>query len=118
MGAFVASVGQDQTAQTLQSDLRFPWLSLQLHSAQESELGIAFRHTNVYVTHQEKRDLMGIAKSIDAGRPQSKLFTIGRLSAYLPLSHNSNLINCQFEVIKLYQPVLALFPFLLFYVGV
>ena len=44
-----------------------------------------------------------------------KFFQFGRvqnLSFGKRLSDNSTLLNCHFEIIKQYQPVLALFPFL------
>ena len=71
------------------------------------------------MTHHMKRGLMGIVKNIDPDRPvkfaqadHNGNFSL--LADFPLLSDNSTLLNCQFEIIKPYQPVLASFPFLLF----
>ena len=56
------------------------------------------------------------ACAVRAGWPRWKLFAIGRFSRVL--SDNSTKLNCHFEIIEPYGPVLASFLFLSFYLGV
>ena len=72
-----------------------------------------------YATHHAISNLTGIVKGIDPGQPaQSALAdpvkTFRYWQIFCVLSDNSTLLNCHFDIIKLYQPVLASFPFLLF----
>ena len=85
----------------------------------------------INVAHHKKRKLIGIAKSIDRGQPvQSAQADHGRNFSLLAdflcikwqifcgLSDISNVLNSHFEIMQLYQLVLALFLFLLFHLGV
>ena len=62
-----------------------------------------------------KRDLTGIAKSIEPGQPvQSVQADQGRTFRYLQIFRvfidNSTLLDCHFEIIEPYWPVLSSFP--------
>ena len=66
------------------------------------------------MTHQAKRDLTGIAKSIDSGQPaqsaqadQSRNFSL--LVDFLYINDNSAELNHHFEIVEPYRPVLACF---------
>ena len=62
---------------------------------------------------------MGIAKSIHPGQPvqsvQADLVeTFCHWQIFCILGDNSTLLNCHFEIVEKYQPVLASFSFFLF----